>query len=251
MGRYTKSISIDHPVLSGRLLRRGGIDVDVVEPCIRDVHQVNSPKRRIHDIEVPDCDIARIPPNKRHWSTWRGDTLVYGVPVVSCTIDAANAPTVDLNVLAAKDDASDMVLGEGKQLDGFLEHFQSYLESNRDAVVGPVSFIGSKLPFAHPVDHDIVELHVNDRRDSVFLSCREDDMTVVAAVVESSEDVWGIILLVSKCTDSAGRATVGWRISWVCRPPDLISRGGSQDAKRQRKSAQQHLYQLQAVCVEE
>ena len=116
MGRHTKPISIDHPVLSGRLLRRGGIDVYVVEPCIRDVHQIDSPQRWVHDMEVLDCDIACIPPNKGHWSTWRGDTLVYSVPVVSCTINAADTPTVNLNVLAAEDNAGDMVLGEGKQL---------------------------------------------------------------------------------------------------------------------------------------
>jgi len=42
--------------------------------------------------------------------------LVYSVPVVSCTINAADTPTVNLNVLAAEDNAGDMVLGEGKQL---------------------------------------------------------------------------------------------------------------------------------------
>jgi len=114
--RRTESISIDHPILPSRLLRGGGIDVDVVEPCICDVHQIDSPQRWVHDIEVLDCDIACIPPNKRHWSTWRGDALVYGVPVVSCTVDAANAPAVDLNVLAAKDNASDMVLVIDQQL---------------------------------------------------------------------------------------------------------------------------------------
>lgn len=116
MERHTESISIDHPVLPGRLLRGGGIDVDVVEPCIRDVHQIDSPERRIHDIEILDCNIACIPPNKRHWSTWRGDALVYGVPVVSCTVDAANAPAVDLNIFAPEDNTSDMVLGRGEPL---------------------------------------------------------------------------------------------------------------------------------------
>jgi len=53
------------------------------------------------------------------------------------------------------------------------------------------------LPLSHPVNHDIIELHIDDRCDNVFLSRRKDDVTIVAAVCQSSENVWGIILLVT------------------------------------------------------
>jgi len=115
-GKHTESISIDHPIFSRELLRRGGIDVDVIEPSIRHIHQVDSPERRVHDMEVLDCDIACIPPDEWHRSARRGDALVCGVPVVSCAINAANTPAVDVNVFAAEDDASDVVLLAGEQL---------------------------------------------------------------------------------------------------------------------------------------
>jgi len=53
------------------------------------------------------------------------------------------------------------------------------------------------LPLSHPVNHDIVKLHLDNGCDDILFSRRKDDVTVIAAVCKSSEDVWGIILLVT------------------------------------------------------
>jgi hypothetical protein len=115
---HTESISVLNPVYAVRSLRRRGVHVYVIKDDIGSVHHIDSPKLRLHDVEVADSDIADIPEHKWHWAAWAscaycssfGLVSLIVIPDLAITIDAASTMAVDPYVISSQDKSSCMIL---------------------------------------------------------------------------------------------------------------------------------------------
>ena len=68
-----------------------------------------------------DEDVAGVPEDEWHWSSWLGDGLLGVIPGVAVSVDTAGSVSIDVNAFSADDEARTMVL-----------------EGNRIGVVSPV-----------------------------------------------------------------------------------------------------------------
>ena len=108
MVRRTEAVGILNPIYALRSFRRRGIDVDVVEGDVGGIHNIYRPQLRLHDVEVADVNIADVPEDEGHWSTWTsgshgsafGFVSFVEVPDLAVAVDAAGAMAVDPDVVS-------------------------------------------------------------------------------------------------------------------------------------------------------
>lgn len=107
---HTEAVCVLHPILSKGSSSGSGVTYDVVEPHVCSIHDVETPKRRIFDLEVLDGNVADIPPYKRHRSAWLCDTCFNSIPDISVAIDAARTVPVDRDVVSREHNTSSVIL---------------------------------------------------------------------------------------------------------------------------------------------
>jgi hypothetical protein len=106
------------PVYPGWGFWRCGVDVDVVEDNVGGIHHVDGPKLRLDNVEVAHVDVADVPQNERHRTSWtRGtDESAFGfvslveIPYLPVAVDSSGGMAVDADVVSSKDEPSCVVL---------------------------------------------------------------------------------------------------------------------------------------------
>jgi hypothetical protein len=104
----TKSICILNPIYPLRRFRRRGVHVDIIEDNAGCVHQVDRPQLGLHDVEVPDVDVADVPQDEGHGAAWTSGShegalclvAFVIVPYLAVAVDAAGPVAVDPDVVS-------------------------------------------------------------------------------------------------------------------------------------------------------
>lgn len=55
-------------------------------------------------------DVAGVPENEGHWSSWLSDRLLDIIPGISIAIDATSSVSIDVDTLSADDESSMVIL---------------------------------------------------------------------------------------------------------------------------------------------